>query len=174
MDYFMDYMEESYDAEFETSDRLLSAADKRSMEQQIRDTPVVSDRTPTIKDVEIARIRTTTINTVQDFDDQSQYNALYREAQMLKQMQPVLQNGADVETFHGWDKANQIGHYSPHNYVRGYADVYHSYYTDIGGEHVALEIQPDGRYEIINGCHRVVAARDAGLSYIPARVAGHS
>jgi ParB-like chromosome segregation protein Spo0J len=51
--------------------------------------------------------------------------------------------------------------------VLGYVDVYHSYH---GPEAVAVEPKVDGTYDVINGRHRIVAARDAGLTRIPARV----
>jgi hypothetical protein len=84
-------------------------------------------------------------------------------------MQPALEQGANADTFDGWDKANKIGHYSPDQYVRGYNDVYRSYYGD---EKIALEAKANGTYDVINGRHRIAAARDAGLTRIPALVQG--
>lgn len=80
-----------------------------------------------------------------------------------------MEQGANADTFDEWDKANQIGHYSPDRYVRGYVDAYRSYYGD---EPIALDPKPDGTYDVINGRHRIVAAREAGLKSIPARVLG--
>lgn len=53
--------------------------------------------------------------------------------------------------------------------MRGYSDVYHSCYGD---EKIAFEAKPDETYDVINGRHRIAAARDAGLTKIPAFVQG--
>lgn len=137
-------------------------------EARLKDATSISDNTDRIQNVELNRINSTDIRSSADFNHPEQYASLRREAAMLKQMQPAIAQGADVETFHAWDKANQIGHYSPGQYVRGYADVYHSYYD--GAETVAVTAKPDGTYDVINGRHRIVAARDAGLTHLPARI----
>lgn len=143
--------------------------DTGEAERRLRDAAPVSDRADGIRNVELNKIKATDIQSAADFKDPQQYAALHREAQMLQQMDPALQQGADVETFHGWDKANGIGQYSSDAHVRGYADVYHSYH---GTDAVALDPKPDGTYDVINGRHRIVAARDVGLKEIPARVVG--
>jgi hypothetical protein len=140
-----------------------------ALDARIRDAKPVSDRPDGVRNVELSRINQTDINSAADFKSQEQYHALHREAQMLKQMQPALDKGADVETFHSWDQTNQIGAYSQREHIRGYADVYHSYHGD---EAIALDPQPDGTYDVINGRHRLVAARDAGLHSVPAKVTG--
>ncbi len=143
--------------------------DMRAIERRMQEGTAASDRPDGISSVELDKINPTDIQSAADFDNPQQYNALFREAQMLQQMDPALKQGADVETFHTWDKANAIGQYSPDAHVRGYADVYHSYH---GTDAIALDPRPDGTFDVINGRHRIVAARDAGLREVPARVVG--
>ena len=159
-------LHETSDYRIEASDHQQDRLDRHSLQRQMQDSPVVSDQGWRVTDVDLNKIILPT-DLPPDFGDPQKYNALCREAQMLGQMQPALSQGANVEMFHGWDQANQIGHYSPDQYVRGYADVYHSYHGD---EAVALDPKPDGTYDILNGRHRVVAARDVGLFQIPARI----
>jgi len=143
--------------------------DMRAIERRVQEGTAASDRPDRISSVELDKINPTDIQSAADFDNPQQYNALFREAQMLQQMDPALKQGSDVETFHAWDQANAIGQYSPGAHVRGYADVYHSYH---GSDAIALDRRPDGTFDVINGRHRIVAARDAGLREVPARVIG--
>jgi hypothetical protein len=143
--------------------------DMRAIERRMQEGTAASDRPDGISSVELDKINPTDIKSAADFDSPQQYRALLREAQMLQQMDPALKQGSDVETFHAWDKANAIGQYSPDAHVRGYADVYHSYH---GTDAIALDPRPDGTFDVINGRHRIVAARDAGLREVPARVVG--
>ena len=141
--------------------------DKEGLESRVQEATPVSDRANGISDVELNQINSTDIQSASDFDNPEKYGGMRREAEMLKQMEPALNQEADVETFHQWDQANQIGHYSPDSYVRGYADVYHSYHGD---EAVALSAKEDGTYDVINGRHRIAVAREAGLQKIPAKI----
>lgn len=156
--------------ETDSADHLPQPGEFGAAERRLRDAAPVSDRAPGIRNVELTKINATDIQSAADFKDPQHYAELHREAQMLRQMEPALQQGADVETFHAWDQANGIGWCSPGAHVRGYADVYHSHY-DIE-ECVALDAKADGTYDVLNGRHRIVAARDAGLKEIPARVRG--
>lgn len=142
-----------------------SKIDARQLEKRIRDAEPVNDNPNGVTNVPLDRINQTDIRAANDFKSPEQYAALRREATMLGQMQPALEQGAHADTFDMWDKANKIGHYSPDQYVRGYSDVYRSYYGD---EKIALEAKPDGTYDVINGRHRIAAARDVGLTEIPA------
>jgi hypothetical protein len=146
-----------------------SKIDARQLEKRIRDAEPVNDNPNGVTNVPLDRINPTDIQAANDFKSPEQYAALKREATMLGQMQPALEQGANADTFDGWDKANKIGHYSPDQYVRGYNDVYRSYYGD---EKIALEAKANGTYDVINGRHRIAAARDAGLTRIPALVQG--
>ncbi len=159
----------SHSLETEQFEQPTNKIESGGLESRIKDAEPVSDQTSRLTNVEISRINANDVQAEADFKSQEQYASLKREAEMLKQMQPALAQGADVETFHQWDQANHIGAYSPGQYVRGYADVYHSYH---GSEAVALDAKPDGTYDVINGRHRIIAARDAGLQYIPARILG--
>jgi hypothetical protein len=141
--------------------------DKGALENRVQDAAPVADRVAGINNVALDKINPTDIQSANDFGDPQKYAGMRREAEMLQQMAPSLSQGADVETFHQWDQANQIGHYTPEGYVRGYADVYHSYHGD---EAVALSTREDGMYDVINGRHRLVAARDVGLQEVPARI----
>lgn len=147
----------------------LQPSDSAGLEARVRDAQPVSDKTGGITNVELDRINATDINSAADFEDPQKYAGMRREAEMLKQVEPALEQGADVENLHSWDQANQIGQYSPGNHMRGYADAYHSYH---GSEAVAVEPQSDGSYNVLNGRHRIVAARDAGLKRIPAKIVG--
>ena len=138
------------------------------MDARISDAASVSDGPVGTSNVPLEKINSTDINAPSGFKSPEPYIGMRREADMLRQMQPALEQGADVETFHDWDKANQIGHYSPDKYVRGYADVYHTYYD--GNELIALESKGDGTYDVINGRHRIYACRVAGLKTVPARI----
>jgi len=142
-------------------------ADKEALESRIQEAVPLADRTQGVSNVELSNINQTDIQSAEDFADPEKYAGMRRETEMLTQMEPALSQGADVETFHQWDEANQIGHYSPDRYVRGYADVYHSYHGD---EAVALSGKGDGTYDVINGRHRIAVAREAGLQKIPAKV----
>jgi hypothetical protein len=133
----------------------------------IKDAAPVSDKPEGITDVSLNKINPTDIQSPSDFADPEKYAGMRREVEMLKQMEPALKESADVETFHQWDQANQIGHYSQDKYVRGYADVFHTYHGD---EAVALSSKPDGTYDVVNGRHRIAVAQEAGLQKIPARV----
>ncbi len=162
----MDTLPESYRFESEQVERQ-TRTDTAEAEARIRDAQPVSDRPDGITNVELSRINANDIKTPGDFRSPEQYAGMRREAEMLEQMQPALDQGANADTFDGWDKANRIGHYSPEGYTRGYMDVYHSYH---GPEAVAVEPKANGTYDVINGQHRIAAARDAGLTHIPARI----
>lgn len=162
-------MENQYEVEqIEDMDR--QTADSVDLNARVSDASPVSDRPDDIDFVDLDKINANEIQSAADFNNPEKYNALHREAEMLGQMEPSLEQGADSELYHSWDESNQIGQYSPEAHVRGYADVYGSYYT--GGETVALDPKPDGGYDVINGRHRICAARDAGLTRIPAKVLG--
>ncbi len=143
--------------------------DSANLERRIKDAQPASDCVNTVANVPLDRINPTDLQTGNDFKSPEQYAALRREATMLGQMQPALERGANADIFDTWDRANKIGNYSPDQYVRGYTDVYRSYYGD---EAIALEPKPDGTFDVINGRHRIVAAREAGLKTISAKVLG--
>lgn len=141
--------------------------ERASLDQRIRDAQPVTDQPGDIQFIDLKRINANEIQSPADFKSSEQYAGQLREAQMLKQMMPYLEQGANPEMFEQWDKANQIGHYSPDTYVRGYTDVYKSYYGD---EKIGLELKPNGTYDALNGRHRIYVARAAGLEKIPAQV----
>ncbi len=147
----------------------IEQVDASKGERRIRDAGSVNDNLNGTTTVPLDQINPTEIKTANDFNDPEKYAALKREATMLKQMQPALAQGGNADTFDAWDKQWQIGNYSPSGHTRGYNDVYHSYY---GAEKIALEAKPNGTYDVLNGRHRIVAARDAGLATIPAYVQG--
>ncbi len=151
----------------EVGDRQYAASTEA--DARVRDA-VASDRPGGTSNVELSQINLTDVKSPNDFKSPEQYAGMRREAEMLKQIQPTIEQGATVDTFDGWDRANQIGHYSPDQYVRGYVDVYHTYYN--GSEPVALEPKGDGTYDVINGQHRIYAVHEAGLKTIPARIVG--
>ena len=142
--------------------------DSSGLEARVQDAGSVSDNTNGVTDIPLDKVNLTGVDSPADFRSPDQYAGMYREAKMLDQMQPALAQGADADTFDAWDKANQIGNSSTDSYVRGYTDVYHTYYD--GSEVVAVERRPDGTYDVTNGRHRIFAARQAGLSTIPAKV----
>lgn len=145
-------------SQFETnnleSDRVESAVDKldsADLERRIQDAEPVSDNVNATVDVPLEHINPTEIQSASDFASPEKYAAMRREVGMLAQMQPALNQGANLDTFDAWDKSNQIGHYSADCYVRGYTDVYHCYY---GVDAIALERKPDGTLDVLNGRHR--------------------
>jgi len=144
------------------------AQQKQEADARIKKAAQVSDKQGGISNVKLDQINQSDITSAADFKDPEKYAGMRREADMLKQMQPALEGGADVETFHSWDQANQIGHYSQEGYVRGYADTYNSYFGD---ESIGLTPKGDGTYDVLNGRHRLVTTREAGLEYVPARIA---
>jgi len=123
-----------------------------------------------ITNVPVDRLETAGINSPSDFDSMEQYQGMLRESQMLQQMQPAIAQGATEDVFDDWDRANQIGSFSPQGYTRGYGDAYRSYYS--GAEPIVAEQNPDGTYNILNGHHRIFVAKQAGLDYIPVKIVG--
>lgn len=119
-----------------------------------------------IEQVPVDKVNNPDMQGAQDFDSPAEYASYRREAEMLKQMQPAIEHGAGPDTWDAWDKHNQIGHYTPDGYTRGYTDVYKGYYEN---DTIALEQRGD-QYEILNGRHRVCVAQEAGLKTVPARV----
>ncbi len=149
-------------------DYALDDFDTADLDARIKDAVPATDNPGETVDVPLDKIVLTEINSSADFSNPEQYAGMRREADMLSQMQLAVDQGADVETFHDWDKTNQIGHYSPYEYVRGYADVYHTYYD--GNELIALEPKSDDTYDVINGRHRIYVCREAGLKTVPAKI----
>ncbi len=160
----MDQLDDTHDQIEQTESRITG---KEALESRVQEAAPIADRVEGISNVELDKINQTDIQSANDFANPEKYVGMRRETEMLTQMEPALSQGADVETFHQWDQVNQIGHYSPDRYVRGYADVYHSY---LGDEAVALSGKEDGTYDVINGRHRIAVAREAGLQKIPAKI----
>jgi hypothetical protein len=159
-------------AESDHLKRQAEAADSARLESRVRDAAPMSDRPADMKMVELDRIGPTDLGPADSPGEAQERAGLRREAEMLKQMQPALEQGANADAFASWDKANGIGHYSFERYdryVRGYEDVYHSY---CGPDAVAVEFKPDGGCNVLNGRHRIEAAREVGLKKIPARIIG--
>lgn len=119
-----------------------------------------------IENVPLDQINNPDIRGPGDFASPAEYASYRREAEMLDQMQPALEQGAGPETWDAWDQHNQIGAYTPEGYTRGYTDVYQGYYKN---DTIALEQRGD-QYEILNGRHRVYVAQEAGFKTVPARV----
>jgi hypothetical protein len=159
----------SHSFETEQFEQPANKFETSGLESRIKDAQPVSDQASGMTNVELSRINANDVQSAADFKSPEQYAGMRREAEMLKKMQPALAQGTDVETFHQWDQAHHIGQYSEGQHVRGYADVYQSYH---GPEAVAVEAKPNGTYDVINGRHRIVAARDAGLQQVPAQVLG--
>lgn len=140
------------------------------LDARVKDAVPLSDRPADMAMVDLDRVNATDLGLVNNTGEVQKRAELRREAEMLKQMEPVLDQGANADTFDSWDKANGIGQYSfdrYDQYVWGYEDAYRSYY---GPEAVAVEPKPDGTYDVLNGRHRIEAAREAGLNRIPARI----
>lgn len=116
--------------------------------------------------VDVSQIEDPSFNSPEDSRSDS-YNSLKREMQMHEQMRPYIEQGHGLDTFDQWDKHYKIGAYSEQGHVRGYNDTYHAYYGDGA---MALSQRPDGKYDIINGRHRIALARELGIKQIPARV----
>jgi len=144
------------------------------LDDWISDTAPFSDKPRDMAMVDLDRIDPSDLGPAESSGEVQKRAELRREAEMLKQMEPALQQTerANADSFDSWDKANGIGQYSfdrYDHYVRGYGDVYRSYF---GPEAVAVEPRPDGNFAVLNGRHRIEAAREVGLKKIPARVVG--
>lgn len=142
------------------------------MDARIKDAAPISDRPRDMAMVDLDSINTTDLGPADSPGEVQKRAAFRREAEMLKQMGPALDQGANADAFDSWDKANGIGQYSfdrYDRYVRGYGDVYRSYH---GPEAIAVEPKPDGAYNVLNGRHRIEAAREVGLKKVLARIVG--
>ena len=149
--------------------QLEQGAEPEGLEAKLGQTENVTRNSAVPEDVEkvpVDKINNPDVNGPEDFSSPEQYASFRREAEMLKQMQPAMEQGAGPETWDAWDKHNQIGHHTPDGYTRGYTDVYKGYYEN---DTIALEQRGD-QYEILNGRHRAYVAQEAGLEEVPARV----
>jgi hypothetical protein len=124
--------------------------------------PEISD----VYDVRISQINSPEINSPEDFRTGS-YEGLRQDLERLQELKPHIEAGHGEQTADAWDQQRRLGHYAEQGYVRGYTDAYETYYR---ADPVALSINEDGRYEILDGRHRVYLAREIGLETMPARV----
>ncbi len=128
-----------------------------------------TDATPEtggIRDVPLSQINNPQINDPEDFRPGS-YEGLRQDMERLQELKPYIEAGQGEQTADAWDRQQESGHYTEDGYTRGYTDAYKTYYES---DPVALSPTDDGRYEIINGRHRVYLAREMGLETIPARI----
>jgi len=145
-----------------------SQAQSGSLENKVyqTDDPIDNPNVPSdIEMVPVDQVRHD-VTGPQDFRSPEEYASFRRESEMLKQMQPAIEQGAGPETWDAWDKANQIGPYSQGEYTRGYTDVWDAFYKN---DTIAVEWRGD-HYEVLNGRHRLYVAQEAGLKSVPARV----
>jgi hypothetical protein len=72
-------------------------AGKEALETRMQEAAPVSDRTQGIHNVELSKINSPDIQSAHDFADPGKYAGMRREAEMLKQMEPALNQGADQD-----------------------------------------------------------------------------
>jgi len=75
-------------------------------------------------------------------------------------MRPQIDAGYTSDDFADLDKAKGL------NYEHGQQRVYDLYY---GSDPIAVDKDGD-KYDIVSGRHRIFAAKELGLDFIPARV----
>ena len=77
-------------------------------------------------------------------------------------VRPGLNRGLDRSAFEQRDQARRA---SP---LRRTADVFDLFLGD--SDQIVLSRRADGRYDVVNGRHRIQVARELGISVLPARV----
>jgi hypothetical protein len=80
----------------------------------------------------------------------------------LQTIQASMQEGRGIDA----DYWSQIDEQEGLSYQDGYRNIYDAFY---GESHVHIE-KVDGKYDIINGRHRVWLAKRMGITHLPARV----
>jgi hypothetical protein len=121
-----------------------------------------------IQNVSVDQINNPEVNGPEDFREGS-YDGLRQDMEHLQELRPHVEAGQGEETADTWDRQQGLGHYTEDGYERGYTDAYRAYYGD---DAIALSPRDEGRYDIINGRHRVYLAEEMGIDDVPARVLG--
>jgi hypothetical protein len=143
----------NYEPQVEAQSRITAAADASSEVGGIRDVPV-------------SQINNPEVNSPADFRPGS-YEGLRRDLERLQRLKPYIEAGQGEQTAETWDRQQKLGHYTEQGYTRGYLDAYKTYYQT---DPIALSPTGDGRYNIINGRHRVYLAQEMGLKTVSARI----
>lgn len=152
--------------------QLQSAVADRAYEPQVEAQSKVAAATDAapevggIRDVPLSQINNPEVNSPEDFRPGS-YEGLHRDLERLQELDPHIEAGQGEQTADAWDRQQKLGHYTEEGYTRGYTDAHKTYYET---DPIALSPTEDGRYEIINGRHRVYLAHEMGLETIPARI----
>ena len=148
-----DVAERTYEPKVEAHSRISSATDGK-------------DELGSIRDVPLSQINGGEVNGEEHLGA-GRYEELRQELERLQELRTYVEAGLGEQTADAWDREQSLGHYSAEGYTRGYTDAYKTYYET---NPVALSPTADGRYDIMDGRHRVNLAREMGLPTLPARV----
>ena len=96
----------------------------------------------------------------QDFNHHIKYEDAVSATRTVQEMKPQIDAGYTSDDFADLDKAKGL------NYEHGQQRVYDLYY---GSDPIAVDKDGD-KYDIVSGRHRIFAAKEIGLDFIPARV----
>jgi hypothetical protein len=100
------------------------------------------------------------VESPQDFDHHITWEDAQSATKQLPKIQDLVKNGKTGDDFSTEDQAAGL------DYAHGKRRVYDLYY---GSDPIRLDKDGD-HYDIISGRHRIYAAKELGLSTIPARV----
>jgi hypothetical protein len=100
------------------------------------------------------------VESPQDFDHHITWEDAQSATKQLPEIQDLVKNGKTGDDFSTEDQAAGL------DYAHGKRRVYDLYY---GSNPVRLDKDGD-HYDIVSGRHRIYAAKELGLSTVPARV----
>lgn len=147
-----DYKEKDINLETEFTD--VNKEDKQIEESEWVDRGIV--------DVSLKNIdtRDTPVNNSSDFRKVSKNEMIGGLIKLVNEIEPAIKEGADSDDFSQLDAKLGL------DYQNGYRRIYDAFY---GNEPIRLEKDGD-TYSVINGYHRIEAAKELGIDTLPASV----
>ncbi len=101
------------------------------------------------------------VKSVEDFHKVPHEEMVEGMHKLEEVVRPAVENGADGDYFMRLDQERGL------DYAHGYQKIYEAFY----GRSDPIRLEKSGdTYTVINGYHRLLVAREAGLSNIPARI----